>query len=332
MSNELPPYTLGQLIMELEGSERAYQVNLRTADRVEAKDGHNLSSTWWRIQAAALLFQPDPARQPGIDHIEALCDEWGTGLNAVNVRRLRGKLYSQLGMDVTEANAMTLVAVADALRMRADEDRNPVSEPRRSDNVIKVLLLSANPIDSPLNIDEEFRAIDQKLRSAEHRDHVELIKHGAVRLEDVAGLLMRHKPHIVHFSGHGAANGIALTGADGKGRLVPPDALANIFRALRNNVRVVLLNACDSATQAEAIVSEIDCSVGMSDEIEDDAAIAFAAAFYEALGYGRSVQTAFDLALVQLEGSGADRSLAKLHKRRKIKPSEIILVNPPHPQ
>ena len=78
--------------------------------------------------------------------------------------------------------------------------------------MIKVLLLSANPIDSPLDIDEEFRAIDQKIRSSEHRDHVDLIKHGAVRLEDVAGLLMRHKPHVVHFSGHGATDGIALTG------------------------------------------------------------------------------------------------------------------------
>lgn len=144
--------------------------------------------------------------------------------------------------------------------------------------MIKVLLLSANPIDSTLNIDEEFRAIDKKIRSSEHRDHVDLIKHGAVRLEDVAGLLMRHKPHVVHFSGHGATSGIALTGADGKGRVVPPNALANIFRTLKDNVRVVLLNACDSAPQAEAIVNEIDFAVGMSDEINDDAAIAFAAA------------------------------------------------------
>ena len=216
--------------------------------------------------------------------------------------------------------------------MDRDGAAPPTSGAQRATKMIKVLLLSANPIDSPLNIDEEFRAIDQKIRSSEHRDHVDLIKHGAVRLEDVAGLLMRHKPHIVHFSGHGAASGISLTGADGKGRLVPPDALANIFRALKDNVRVVLLNACDSAPQAEAIVSEIDCAVGMSDEIKDDAAIAFSAAFYEALGYGRSVQDAFDLALVQLTGTGADRLLAKLHKRRGVKPAEIILVNPSHPQ
>ena len=48
-------------------------------------------------------------------------------------------------------------------------------------------------------------------------------------------------------------------------------------------------------------MSEIDCAVGMSDEIDDDAAIAFAAAFYEVLGYGRSVQECLRL------GPGATR-------------------------
>jgi len=198
----------------------------------------------------------------------------------------------------------------------------------RNAGMIKVLLLSANPMDDPLGIDSEFRAIDAKIRSAEHRDHVQLHNHGAVHLEDVPGLLMRHKPHIVHFSGHGTPSGIELTTADGSSRVVPPDALADIFKALKDNVRVVLLNACDSAAQAEAIVSVIDCAVGMSDEIDDDAAVAFAAAFYEALGYGKSVQTAFDLALVQLTAAGEDRSLAKLHKRRGVRPSEVVLVAP----
>ncbi len=198
--------------------------------------------------------------------------------------------------------------------------------------MIKVLLLSANPMDAPLKIDAEFREIDAKVRSSDHRDHVRLILHGAVRLEDVPGLLMRHKPHVVHFSGHGYASGIELTTTDGSSKVVPPNALADISKALKDNVRVVLLNACDSAPQAEAIVNVIDCAVGMDDEIDDDAAVAFAAAFYEALGYGQSVQTAFDLALVQLTGAGEDRSLAKLHTRRGVNPSEIVLVAPANPR
>jgi hypothetical protein len=203
---------------------------------------------------------------------------------------------------------------------------------RKETGMIKVLLLSANPLDARLKIDAEFRAIDAKVRASDYRDHVQLILHGAVRLEDIPGLLMRHKPHVIHFSGHGDASGIELTTADGSSKVVPPNALADIFKALKDSVRVVLLNACDSAPQAEAIVNVIDCAVGMDDEIDDDAAVAFAAAFYEALGYGQSVQTAFDLALVQLTGAGEDGSLAKLHKRRGVKPSDIVLVAPASPR
>jgi hypothetical protein len=114
--------------------------------------------------------------------------------------------------------------------------------------MIKVLLLSANSLDAPLGIEEEFRAIDARLRASEHRDHVQLIPHGAVRLADIPGLLMRHKPHVVHFSGHGDAVGIELSNGTGESaRVTPPDALADIFRVLKDNVRVVVLNACDSA-------------------------------------------------------------------------------------
>ena len=46
----------------------------------------------------------------------------------------------------------------------------------------------------------------------------------------------------------------------------------------------------------------------------------------------RSVETAFDVALVQLTGAGENQSLAKLHKRRGVKPSEIVLVDPASPR
>jgi len=63
---------------------------------------------------------------------------------------------------------------------------------------------------------------------------------------------------------------------------------------------VVVLNACFSRDQAEAIVEVIDCAIGMKQEIGDEAAIAFAASFYSAVGYGRSVEDAFEQAKVAL--------------------------------
>jgi hypothetical protein len=74
-----------------------------------------------------------------------------------------------------------------------------------STNKIKVLFFSANPTGtSKLQLDEEVRQITLKIRSSEHRDVLELIPRMAARPDDILQALLEHKPHIVHFSGHGS--------------------------------------------------------------------------------------------------------------------------------
>jgi hypothetical protein len=124
-------YTLGQLIRALEGSDNAYQANLRTAQRKETESP--AEAVWWHVQASALKFVPDPARMPGIDRLEALCDEeWGSGLTAENVRKLRGRLCSRQAIGTAEVDAMTLHSVVDAflLRSRGQENQEGQSSPR----------------------------------------------------------------------------------------------------------------------------------------------------------------------------------------------------------
>jgi hypothetical protein len=84
-------------------------------------------------------------------------------------------------------------------------------------------------------------------------------------------------------------------------RLVAADALTGLFRVLKDDIRVVVLNACYSEVQAQAIVEQIDFVIGMSDSIGDEAARVFAAAFYRGLAFGRSVHTAFELGLNELK-------------------------------
>ena len=87
---------------------------------------------------------------------------------------------------------------------------------------------------------------------------------------------------MVHFSGHGSKSGqIVLLDEDDKPKPVPPQALAERFRVLRDDVRIVVLNACYAEPQAKGFAKVIDCTIGMSDEIYDKHAIEFAAAFYE---------------------------------------------------
>ena len=174
----------------------------------------------------------------------------------------------------------------------------------------KLLFLAANPLDTdPLRLDEEMRAVDLALRQAGFRDQFDVRSHWAVRVGDLQELLLRHRPDIVHFSGHGSSAGeIVLQDASGQGAVVPANAVNDLFRVLRDNIRCVVLNACYSADQAAGIAEQIDCVIGMSDAITDAASIEFAAAFYRALGYGRSVQSAFDLGCNQIDLAALDEA------------------------
>lgn len=75
---------------------------------------------------------------------------------------------------------------------------------------ITVLFLAANPRDTSwIGLDEEIRLVEQKLRASEHRDAVALKAAWAVRPDDLLQALNQHRPHVVHFAGHGDEHEIA---------------------------------------------------------------------------------------------------------------------------
>lgn len=156
-----------------------------------------------------------------------------------------------------------------------------------------ILFLAANPSGTArLALDREAREIREKIRAAEHRATLHFRSEWAVRPDDLLQYLNEFRPQAVHFSGHGEASEILLNDESGRSQPVSRQALRALFALHRNSVRLVVLNACFSKTQAQAIVEEIDCAVGMSREIGDEAAIVFAAAFYRKLGFGASVADA----------------------------------------
>jgi len=167
---------------------------------------------------------------------------------------------------------------------------------------IKVLFLAANPTQTAqLKLDEEMRLITQNIRASEYRDSLQLISAWAVRPDDLLQLLNEHKPHIVHFSGHGSETGEIIL-VDGKGipKAVSTKALKALVKTLKDNIKAVILNACYSEVQAKALTEVIDCAIGMNSAIGDSAAITFAASFYRAVGFGRSAQEAFDQGITAL--------------------------------
>jgi len=108
---------------------------------------------------------------------------------------------------------------------------------------LKILFLAANPKDTDrLRLDEEIRGIDQALRQAEFRDKFEIAQQWAVRVADLQTHLLRYKPDIIHFSGHGSrASEIILEDGDGNSQTVPARALSQLFAVLKDNVRCVVM-------------------------------------------------------------------------------------------
>ncbi len=89
---------------------------------------------------------------------------------------------------------------------------------------------------------------------------------------------------------------LATRGREGKENGSPR---APLCRLCLNNPPTAV-NCCYSRSQAEAIAEHVDCTVGMNMRIGDRAAIIFAASFYRALGFGRSVREAFEQGKVAL--------------------------------
>jgi hypothetical protein len=134
---------------------------------------------------------------------------------------------------------------------------------------------------------------------------------------DLLQYLNQHRPHIVHFSGHGDHTGeIVLSAGDGTGRRVSAAALADLFQCTNDAIRVVVLNACHSAAAVQAIGPHVDYIVGMRAPITDEAATIFASSFYSALGFRRTVPQAFEQAVAVLGmHSLVDRHIPELVSR-----------------
>lgn len=184
---------------------------------------------------------------------------------------------------------------------------------------LKVLFLAADPFRSGarLELGEEMRAIDEAIQRGSARDSVELVSHLATRTRDLQYALLRHEPHVVHFAGHGAEHGaIYLGDENGQPRAVGREALGRLFGILDGEVRAVVLNGCHTLPVADEVSHAVDFAIGTRRRICDDTAIAFAAAFYTALAFGRGVRQAFDLAVNQLQVDGsADADVPVLRVR-----------------
>lgn len=205
------------------------------------------------------------------------------------------------------ARSMTMTSTAPLRQARAypgepvaaggqgiiDGHRRPNRRRRGRQHVI--LFLAANPRgSSPLQLGDECAQIQRELQLAPHRDDFRFESRWAVSVDELMRHMTELDPTVIHFSGHGGGSaGLLLQDEQGQPHTVSERALVMMVGAAARNARLIVLNACYSAVQAEALRARIDCVVGMEGAIGDAAARAFAMRFYGALGNRRSIGNAF---------------------------------------
>jgi hypothetical protein len=196
---------------------------------------------------------------------------------------------------------------------------------------IVVLFLASNPADAPqLRLDEEARSITDMIRKAKHRDSVHFESRWAVQPMDVLQAINELNPTIVHFSGHGSdSDEIVFQDTSGNAKLVSKEAIVQTMMASSSDLRLVFFNTCYSYNQAEAVTHHIEAAIGMNTSIGDDAARIFSSQFYSAIGFGFSIQKAFDQAkaLLMMEGL-KEEDTPELFVQEGIDSNELIIVRP----
>jgi len=168
-----------------------------------------------------------------------------------------------------------------------------------------------------LRLGKEAREIQEKIQLSKSREKFVFNQRMSVRPVDLSQALLDIEPNIVHFSGHGTTKGaLCFETQDGSTLPVSPDALAALFEQFSRQVKCVILNACYSEPQAQAIVQHVEHVVGMNKAISDKAAIAFAIGFYQALGANRSVEEAYKLGCVQIGLQGIPEHITPILIRK----------------
>lgn len=180
----------------------------------------------------------------------------------------------------------------------------PAPQPEK----LRVLVLTA--ADGDLRVGREVRQITAAVKAAVNRDHIEFDIRPAATATDLLSGLTAFRPHVIHFSGHSDESLIVFeqdTDHPNDGINIPADVFARALASVDTPPGLVVLNSCSSADQAYGLVAGIvPFAIGMADEIEDHAAIGYAARFYGAIADGQSIAGAHDVACIALEMEGID--------------------------
>lgn len=194
---------------------------------------------------------------------------------------------------------------------------------------LRILYATASP-HGDLRVDEEIRRVKAAVRASTHRDQVVIDHLPAATAGDLLDGLTSFRPHVLHFSGHADESALVFDdGGDtrGDGHAITARAFKSAVEAPDEQPLLVVLNACNSAAQLEALLGRVPVAVGVSKNIGDADALTFATRFYRTLAEGQSVSAALATARADMEMNGlSGHELPMLATVAGIDPTIIRLV------
>jgi hypothetical protein len=325
MSRRAQPPEPKRLILTDEQMKRGITRLTKRLEELEAFDPQTIQKRWGpEVKALETAIEETLAAVFGHNTIEYR--RYKTAAHLDNVPPLMRSDYVGGPFDdrreaqesVTEGKKQSILLLRQAIRgMREELGEQVQAAPLMKDNMIRnILFLASNPTDTGrLRLDKEYREINEGLRRSSERDRFTLKSSFAVRVDDLRRNLLDHSPQIVHFAGHDGSGGILVEDDQGLAFQVANDALVGLFELCAGQIECVILNACYSDVQAEAIAKHIPYVIGMRAAVSDSAAIAFAVGFYDALGAGKSIEEAFGFGCNAVALKGIPESLTPVLKK-----------------
>jgi CHAT domain-containing protein len=195
-----------------------------------------------------------------------------------------------------------------------------IEQPFIPDNILaprpaRVLLASAGPSDmGAVDAAGEAKHIHHELQPLVDRGELEIQHLNPATLDDLQTELVRFRPHILHFIGHGTFDvdqgrgALILERKDGTSHPVSSRQLGRLLQG--TEVKVIILNACKTASHNEnnafmglapALVrAEVPAVIAMQFAMPDDTAARFARQIYHFLALGLPLDRAITEARINL--------------------------------
>lgn len=236
----------------------------------------------------------------------------------------RKKEYNQIQNDINIQKHNTSLMLEEIKKMKKPKER------------INILFLAANPDilredgteNAKLKLDKEAREIKEAITKSLKRDSINLETRWAVRTTDLLQAINETNPTIIHFSGHGTVDGkLVLQDNLDQPKLIEIDAVVQMIEASTDNLRLVVFNNCYSSFFANSIVNSVEASIGMNDTISDEVAIRFASQLYSAIGFGKTLNIAFNQAItaIKLEGFNEEK-IPELYINENFSSEDICII------